>query len=135
MSVLPEKATKLSGDEIRSPDGFATSRASILSRLALKLTHYPNSHGCAEESHQPIRRRMVWFFERNRESLRLETRYDNDTAEFLLVTHSPDGREQTERFTDAMTFRQRLEALERQLEADHWTQHGPVFLHDGWKLT
>jgi len=78
---------------------------------------------------------MVWFFERNDEFLRVETRYDRDTAEFVLITHAPDGGEQTERFTDAVTFRLRLEALECQLEATHWTQHGPLFLHDGWRRT
>jgi hypothetical protein len=78
---------------------------------------------------------MVWFFERGDESFRLETRYDNDTTEFLLVLHRPNGTQQSERFADAMSFQQRLEALERQLGEEHWTQHGPGFLHDGWKLT
>lgn len=78
---------------------------------------------------------MVWLFERNNESLRLETRYDSDTAEFLLVLHKPSGEQQIEHFGDAMSFRRRLETLERQLEAEHWTQHGPTVLHDGWKLT
>jgi hypothetical protein len=77
---------------------------------------------------------MVWFFERDSESLRLETRYDNDTAEFVLIMHQTNGGPQIERFRDAATFRERLEVLETQLEADHWTQHGPVLLHDGWKI-
>ena len=76
---------------------------------------------------------MVWLFERDSESLRLETRYDNDAAEFVLSTHRPGGP-QIERFKNAVTFRERLEILETQLESDHWTQHGPVLLHDGWKV-
>ena len=76
---------------------------------------------------------MVWLFERDSESLRLETRYDNDAAEFLLIMHRPDGP-QIERFKDSVTFRRRLEVLERQLESDNWKQHGPTFLHDGWKV-
>ena len=43
---------------------------------------------------------MLWFFERDDESLKLETRYDNDTSEFVVIVRHPDGREQTERFTD-----------------------------------
>ena len=77
---------------------------------------------------------MVWLFERNSESLHLETRYDSDTAEFVLVMHRPNGGPQIERFKNVVTFRERLEVLETQLEADRWTQHGPTFLRDGWKV-
>ena len=76
---------------------------------------------------------MIWLFERDDQSLRLETRYDTDTAEFLLITHRQDGQ-QIERFADVMSFRRRLEVLERELEAERWTQRGPTFLHDGWKV-
>lgn len=75
---------------------------------------------------------MLWFFERNHESLRLETRDDNDTAEYVRIVHELNGDPQIERFKDAVTFRHRLESLERQLETEHWTQHGPILLHDGW---
>jgi hypothetical protein len=77
---------------------------------------------------------MVWFFERHEESLKLETRYDNDTAEFVAIVHYPDGREQTERFTKADKFRSWLVTFERNIEGQHWTRHGdgPVFLSDGW---
>jgi hypothetical protein len=79
---------------------------------------------------------MIWIFEREpEETLRLETRYDNDTSEFVLIMHRPIGGPQIERFTDAVTFRERLEILETQLEADRWKPKGPVFLHDGWKMT
>jgi hypothetical protein len=76
---------------------------------------------------------MLWFFEREEQSVRLETRYDNDTAEYVAVTTYPDGREETERFSDADRFRQWLEAWERVLEAEHWTRGGsPIVLPDGW---
>ena len=39
---------------------------------------------------------MLWFFEREKESLRVETRYDNDTSEFVTVVRYPDGHEHTE---------------------------------------
>jgi hypothetical protein len=78
---------------------------------------------------------MVWMFERGDDSLRLETRYDSGTAEYVLITHRADGRQEIERFPDAVTFRKRLEGLEGQLEAERWRQTGSLLLHDGWKLT
>jgi hypothetical protein len=66
----------------------------------------------------------VLFFKRHDESLRLETRYDKGNGEFLLVVHRPEGNQQVERFTDAVTFQARLEALETQLAAEHWTRTG-----------
>jgi hypothetical protein len=65
-----------------------------------------------------------WFFKRNDESLRLETRYNKASGEFLLVVHRMDGSQHVERFVDAMTFQARLETLETQLRADHWTRTG-----------
>jgi hypothetical protein len=67
-------------------------------------------------------------------SPRVETRYDSDTAEFVLITYWTNGPQQIERFADDMSFRRRLQTLETQLEADRWTQRGPVLFHDGWKL-
>ena len=43
---------------------------------------------------------MLWFWNRNRETLRLETRYDNETSEFLVTIHAPGGESENERFTD-----------------------------------
>lgn len=77
---------------------------------------------------------MIWLFERNGESLRLETKYENDTAEFVLIVQARQGRPQIERFNDAVSFRERLEVLETQLLAAQWRQQGPMSLHDGWKL-
>ena len=77
---------------------------------------------------------MIWIFERADEMLRLETRYDNRSGEFLLIIHRARGS-QVERFKNTITFRERLEVLETQLAAEQWTAHGPTFLHDGWKLT
>jgi len=41
---------------------------------------------------------MVWLFERSDETLQLETRYDNDTSEFVAIIRYADGHEHTERF-------------------------------------
>ena len=77
---------------------------------------------------------MLWFFERHDESLTLETRYDNSASEFVAIVRYPDGREQTERFTDAERFRSWLVTFEGNLEGQQWTRHGdgPVLLPDGW---
>jgi hypothetical protein len=76
---------------------------------------------------------MLWFFERGTQAVRLETRYDNDTAEYVAVATYPDGREESERFPDADRFRRWLMAWERTREAEHWIRHGPpIVLPDGW---
>ncbi len=77
---------------------------------------------------------MLWFFERNDESLKIETRYDNDTSEYVVIVRYPDGHEQAERFTNGNEFGRWLKTFERNLELQQWTRHGagPVFLPDGW---
>ena len=76
---------------------------------------------------------MIWFFGRDDQSLRLDTRYDNDTSELVVMLHHPDRRAQTERFTNPEACRTWLLALEHNLELQHWTRHGsPVFLPYGW---
>jgi hypothetical protein len=67
---------------------------------------------------------MIWFWSRAKEKMQLETRFDNDTKEYLLTIRYPDGRQEFERFPDITSFQQRLVSLERQLEADHWIQSG-----------
>jgi hypothetical protein len=76
---------------------------------------------------------MVWFFERKSAILELETRYDNDTAEYVLIVRPPNADPTTERFGDAEAFRARLQAIERQLLADSWERgKTPQILPDGW---
>jgi hypothetical protein len=78
---------------------------------------------------------MLWMFQRGDESLRLETRFDNETADYLLIIHRPDGTQEIERFKDALTFGNRLNALEKQLDMEHWNTIGsPVLLRDGWRI-
>ena len=76
---------------------------------------------------------MVWFFERSSAILELETRYDNDAAEYILIVRPPNAAPVTERFADAEAFRTRLETIEQHLLADRW-QRGktPHILPDGW---
>jgi len=76
---------------------------------------------------------MIWFFERDQESLELETRYDNDRSEFVAVVRYPDGHEKTERFRGSHEYGLWLEALERDLAVERWTARtGPAILPDGW---
>jgi hypothetical protein len=77
---------------------------------------------------------MLWIYERSNETLRIETRFDNATNEYVLITRRVDGTEQVERFPDAPSFQTRLDSLERQLEAEEWRNRSVTALHDGWKL-
>jgi hypothetical protein len=76
---------------------------------------------------------MLWFFERESQQIKLETRFDNDTQEYVAIVRWPDGREQTERYATAVAFKERLLALERELETERWHRTGPmIVLPDGW---
>lgn len=77
---------------------------------------------------------MIWLFQREAQAIRIETRYDRQSSEYVLISEERDGARQTERFRSAAAFRLRLEALEQQLETDRWTRTGAFLLRDGWKL-
>lgn len=77
---------------------------------------------------------MIWLFERGDEVLRLETRIDNASGEYVLVSTWADSAPRIERFHDYAEYQARLLALEGQLAVDHWTQVGsPTILSDGWR--
>ena len=76
---------------------------------------------------------MLWFFDREDESLRLETRYDNESSQFVAVVSYPDGSERTERFGTLEGLRRWLEAFDQILREQHWAgRSGPVILPYGW---
>jgi hypothetical protein len=76
---------------------------------------------------------MLWFFERDQQIVSLETRYDNDTSEYIAVVTYSDGRQVTERFANADGFRSWLQTWEARLEAEQWVRRGdPMLLADGW---
>ena len=76
---------------------------------------------------------MVWFFERNAEVPDLETRYDNDTSEYIVELRRPDGEIKIERFATADAFRTRLLVIERGLGGQRWRLDGPpLMVPDGW---
>ena len=77
---------------------------------------------------------MIWFFERGTETTRLETRFENDSREYVLIVDAPGRERTTERFKSVPKFQARLHELEAQLKAEQWTQHGrPEILLDGWR--
>jgi len=74
---------------------------------------------------------MIWFFGRDDQELRVETRYDSSTAEYLLVIRGPDG-DQSERFTDVADFHSRLLQVENRLETERWNRtRDPAIVPDG----
>jgi hypothetical protein len=77
---------------------------------------------------------MVWFFERDDQSVRVETRYDRQTKEYVLVVDRGNRRARTERFKTEARFEARLRQLQERFASEHWILHGPVLQRDGWKL-
>ena len=76
---------------------------------------------------------MLWFFDREEESLRLETRYDNDRAEFVATVTYPDGSERTERFFTLEGFGKWIGRFDQLLREQHWAgREGPIVLPYGW---
>jgi hypothetical protein len=77
---------------------------------------------------------MVWFYRNGKGELRIETRFNDHTGEYVLDLAWPGQPMVTERFTDEQAFRARTIALEQQLDAEHWKQVGsPEILPHGWR--
>src|SRR5438128_9813486 len=68
---------------------------------------------------------MLWFYQREKELITVETRFDEATGEYLLVTQTADHQSQIERFKDLRAFEERLVSAEKKLAAERWTQVGP----------
>jgi hypothetical protein len=75
---------------------------------------------------------MVWFYKRDQASLSVETRYDNETAEYVAIVVRPDGLKQSERFLTREAFREWLIALEQQLQYEQWVTGWPGPCPAGW---
>jgi hypothetical protein len=77
---------------------------------------------------------MVWFFARGNDSVKVETRFDNASKEFVLEVAWGNRPVETERFKDLTEFQQRVTAVEKRLEAEAWSQVGnPEILPHGWR--
>jgi len=78
---------------------------------------------------------MIWLYQRDDEALRLETRFDKASGEFVLIQHRAGDTQVTERFNSEDDFRTRLTALSATLDEERWHRNGPpLLLNDGWKL-
>ena len=76
---------------------------------------------------------MLWFYTRGNESLIVETRYDNDTLEYVATISDHGKPGETNRFSTAVEYREWLVSLERDLADQRWTRDGtPHILPDGW---
>ena len=63
---------------------------------------------------------MVWFYERQGNFIRCETRErPNERGVELLIIH-PDGTEHVERFVDSQSLERRQRELESTLSQDGW---------------
>ena len=78
---------------------------------------------------------MIYIFERDSESLRLETRYSNDSKTYEIIFRRADGTTTKETFTGETSFRTRLDEIYSDLEEKEWRTIGPPhLLADGWKI-
>lgn len=76
---------------------------------------------------------MIFFFERDDESLRLETQYDEKSGEYVVEINYADGQKRVERFKDMEAFRVWIETFDRELSFEHWvSRSGPIILPYGW---
>jgi hypothetical protein len=77
---------------------------------------------------------MVWFFGRGNETVRVETRFDNATREYVLELAWGTRPAEIERFRELARFEARVADVEAQLRAQSWAQiGGPEILPDGWR--
>jgi len=76
---------------------------------------------------------VLWLYQREKETIRLRTAYDNAAKQFVATLMASNGHEQHVRFDSADAFRAWLQALEIRLERARWTAAGdPVLLPTGW---
>jgi hypothetical protein len=78
---------------------------------------------------------MIWLFERGDEVVRLETRIDEATKEYIVAITWADRPDEVERYGDLSSFRARILALESTLASEHWSQtaDSPTLLADVWR--
>lgn len=65
---------------------------------------------------------MQWQFDRDDETLILETRYDSKEAKFVVVVDYPDGSRRTDRFVSVEEFHSWLVRFRRILKQQHWAR-------------
>jgi len=68
---------------------------------------------------------MIWFFERQTSRLLYEIRRQVDGDDYELVVTFPDGRQEVEKFKDAISLIERSHRLQESLKAEGWTPPSP----------
>jgi len=68
------------------------------------------------------------LFERDDQSVQLETRYDRHSAEFVVVVRYSNGKEHSERFTDGTGLGRWLEGFEQNLGVQRWVERRLPFV-------
>jgi hypothetical protein len=103
-------------------------------RLSQRSSQQNRDTPVAGECGETIIDHMIWFFRRGHQALQLETRFDNASKEYVIVTMWADRPAVTERFHDFAQFRTRVFALEQELDAAQWKQAAsPTIIPDGWR--
>ena len=75
------------------------------------------------------------MFERDSESLRIETRYVTASKTYEIIWRRADGTTTQESFRGETSFRTRLDEIYTELEEQSWQTLGPPnLLADGWKI-
>ena len=78
---------------------------------------------------------MVYLFERESESMRIETRYNADSRTYEIIWRKADGTATQESFKGETSFRSRLDEIYTELEQLDWRTIGPPQLQrDGWRI-
>jgi hypothetical protein len=76
---------------------------------------------------------MLWFYRRDDELITVETRFDNESREYLLILQTADHQQTVQRFKDLEAFKERLLRAEEKLATERWLQAGPpIIMLDGW---
>jgi len=77
---------------------------------------------------------MVWFYASSKGTVRVETRHDPVTNEFVLEVEWPGRPIAVERFRDSAAFDARVRVVEQELETEGCHQVGsPEILPHGWR--
>jgi hypothetical protein len=78
---------------------------------------------------------VIYMFERESESLRIETRYVSSSKTYEIIWRRADGTTTQESFKGETSFRTRLDEIYTELEEQDWQTLGPPnLLADGWKI-
>jgi hypothetical protein len=84
----------------------------------------PTSSGLSPGTDAVKWTRVVWFFERGQDTIRLHAAYDEDSDGVVVTVTWAPGRQQQTRFPDIAAFREWLHAFETALIEDAWTREG-----------